>query len=81
MNDEQVMKMLDKLSELSERIARVETMLRDRATELEEINAILKQHNDRIAILEQNKASLHDIIGFVGWAVATAIAVWSVVFK
>lgn len=81
MNDEQVMKLMDKLSELSERIARVETMLRDRATELEEINAILKQHNDRIAILEQNKASLHDIVGFVGWAVATAIAIWSVVFK
>ena len=81
MNDEQVMKLMDKLSELSERIARVETMLRDRASELEEINVILKQHNDRIAILEQNKASLHDIVGFVGWAVATAIAVWSVVFK
>ena len=81
MNDEQVMKLMDKLSELSERIARVETMLRERASELEEINEVLRQHNDRIAILEQNKASMHDIIGFVGWAIATIVAIWSVIMK
>lgn len=81
MNDEQVMKLMDKLSELSERIARVETMLRERATELEEINCVLKQHNDRIAVLEQNRASMRDIIGFIGWAIAMVIAVWSVIAK
>ena len=81
MNDEQVMKLMDKLSELSERIARVETMLRERASEVEEINTILKQHNERIAILEQNKASINDMRSFLGWLVATAIAIWSVVWK
>lgn len=81
MNDEQVMKLMDKLSELSERIARVEIMLRERASELEEVNCILKQHNDRIAVLEQNKASMREIIGFIGWAIAMLIAIWSVIAK
>ena len=81
MNDEQVMKLMDKLSELSERIARVETMLRERESELKEINCILKQHNDRIAVLEQNKASMREIIGFIGWAIAMLIAIWSVIAK
>lgn len=75
------MKLMDKLSELSERIARVETMLRERASEVEEINNILKQHNDRIAILEQGKASLTDMTSFLGWAVATAVAIWSVITR
>lgn len=78
MEDSQLIKLYDKLSELSERMAKVETMLQTRAVENERLIATLDEHEERITTLEENKARLFGVKEFIAWAVAVAIALWGV---
>ena len=78
MEDSQLIKLYDKLSELSERMAKVETMLQSRAVENERFIATLDEHDERITTLEENKARLFGVKEFIAWAIAVAIALWGV---
>lgn len=78
MEDSQLIKLYDKLSELSERMAKVETMLQTRAVENERFIATLDEHDERITTLEENKARLFGVKEFIAWAIAVAIALWGV---
>ena len=51
MDEAQVIKFYDKLSEMSERIARMETMLQAREAENTRITSILDEHEERIVSL------------------------------
>ena len=76
MEDSQIIKIYDKLSEVSERIARLEAMLQARVSESERILATLDEHEERIASLEENKAKFFRAKEFVAWLIAVGIAVW-----
>lgn len=76
MEDSQIIKIYDKLSEVSERIARLEAMLQARVSESERILATLDEHEERIASLEENKAKFFGAKEFVAWLIAVGIAVW-----
>jgi hypothetical protein len=76
LNDEQILRFLDKLNEVSERLARVETMLRQRSVEMENVSNTLARHDERLTQLENNKAAFLGIKNLIAWGITVAIAVW-----
>ena len=78
MDNEQIIKLMDKLSELSERMARVETMLQANHDADKNISKTLAEHDERIDALEQSKASAISIKELVAWAIMASIALWGV---
>ena len=78
MDESQIMKLMDKLSEMSERLARVETMLQANASEYKHINDTLIDHDERLDLLEQAKASAMSVKEVVAWTLAFGVALWGV---
>ena len=78
MDSEQVMKLMDKLSEMSERLARVETMLQANASEYKHISDTLLDHDERLDLLEQSKASAMSVKELIAWSLAFGVALWGV---
>ena len=76
MDSEQTLKLMDKLSELGERMARVEEMLRQQIIASNSINEVLDKHEDRINSLEANRDNIQGwkqvavaliaLVGFIG---------------
>lgn len=78
MDEAQVMKLMDKLSELSERMARVETMLQANHDSDKAIMKTLAGHDERIGALEQSRASAMSYKEIIAWFTVTGIALWGV---
>ena len=78
MDESQVMKLMDKLSELSERMARVETMLQANHDSDKAIMKTLAGHDERIGALEQSRASAMGYKEVIAWFTVTGIALWGV---
>ena len=72
------MKMLEKLSDISERLAKVEVMLNERSRATSEIVETLEQHEERIRELEQSDTEMFTTKSLFVWGVATLIAAWGV---
>lgn len=76
MDSEQTLKLMDKLSELGERMARVEEMLRQQIIASNSINEVLDKHEERINSLETNRDNIQGwkqvavaliaLVGFIG---------------
>lgn len=76
MDSEQTLKLMDKLSELGERMARVEEMLRQQIIASNSINEVLDKHEERINSLEANRDNIQGwkqvavaliaLVGFIG---------------
>ena len=76
MDNEQTLKLMDKLSELGERMARVEEMLRQQIIASNSINKVLDKHEERINSLEANRDNIQGwkqvavaliaLVGFIG---------------
>lgn len=76
MDSEQTLKLMDKLSELGERMARVEEMLRQQIRASNSINEVLDKHEERINSLEANRDNIQGwkqvavaliaLVGFIG---------------
>ncbi len=76
MDSEQTLKLMDKLSELGERMARVEEMLRQQIIARNSINEVLDKHEERINSLEANRDNIQGwkqvavaliaLVGFIG---------------
>ncbi len=76
MDSEQTLKLMDKLSELGERMARVEEMLRQQIIASNSINKMLDKHEERINSLEANRDNIQGwkqvavaliaLVGFIG---------------
>ena len=81
MNESQVMKFYEKISEMSERIARMETMLTDNKEESRRITDMLKDHDLRISELEEKSAKMFGVREFIAWGIAIAIGIAGVVIR
>ena len=79
MTDEQLIKFYEKLSEVSERIARIETMLVTQDAENVRLRAIIDEHEERIGKLEENSAKVFGVREFIAWAIAVAIGIAGVI--
>ena len=75
MNNEQIIKLYDKLSEVSERIARIETMLVSQENENKRLSDLIEGHEERIAALEERSAQFFGVREFIAWAIAVAIGI------
>ena len=78
MEQNDVVKMLEKLSDISERLAKVEVMLSERSRATSEIVETLEQHEDRIRSLEQADTEMFTTKSLFVWGIATLIALWGV---
>lgn len=69
---------MDKLSEISERLVRVETLLDEFKNDNKAIKAKLNNHEGRLQDLENHKASVISVKDIITWLVMAAIALWGV---
>lgn len=76
MEPKDVVKMLEKLSDISERLAKVEVMLSERSRATSEIVETLEQHEDRIRNLEQSDTQIFTTKNLFVWGIAVLIALW-----
>lgn len=76
MEPKDVVKMLEKLSDISERLAKVEVMLSERSRATSEIVETLEQHEDRIRNLEQSDTQIFTTKNLFVWGIAVIIALW-----
>lgn len=76
MEPNDVVKMLEKLSDISERLAKVEVMLSERSRATSEIVETLEQHEDRIRNLEQSDTQIFTTKNLFVWGIAVLIALW-----
>lgn len=76
MEQNDVVKMLEKLSDISERLAKVEVMLSERSRATSEIVETLEQHEDRIRNLEQADTQIFTTKNLFVWGIAVLIALW-----
>lgn len=82
MSDEgQNERLWNKLNEISERLARVETMIHERTDDTKEIRNMLKSHEDRLAELESHKHATIGAKDIVAWLAITGIMLWEVLKK
>ncbi len=79
MSEEQSIKLYEKLSDIAERVARMETMLREREKENERIILTQKDHERRIKALEDKQSKFFGAKEFAAWLLTTALAVWGLV--
>ena len=74
-------KFWNKLNEISERLARVETMIHERTDDTKEIRNMLKSHEDRLSELETHKASTIGAKDIVAWLAIAGIMIWEVLSR
>ena len=70
--------LLRKQAETSERLAIVETLVKERTDDTKEVHDKLKSHEDRLAELESHKHSNIGAIGIVAFLVMAGLALWGV---
>ena len=71
-------KIMDKLSEISERLVRVETLLEKITDENKAMKEKLNNHEGRLQDLEQHKTQVVSAKDIITWAVMAAIALLGV---
>lgn len=79
MEEDQVIKLYEKISELSERMARIEGMLESRAYLDDELKTQLIAYDDRIKELENTKAEAGGVWNMVCIGAGVVAFVWEVV--
>lgn len=68
----------NKLNEISERLARVETMIHERTDDTKEIRNMLKSHEDRLCELESHKHATIGAKEIVAFIIMAGLALWGV---
>lgn len=88
MSDDVLGKLFDKLDGISDRMARVETMLKEREkrcdNERDELRALRLEVNSlkgEVDDLEKEKSILTGARGITAWLITTLIAVWGALHK
>jgi len=71
-------KIMNKLSEISERLVRVETLLDKITDDNDAIKERLMNHEGRLQDLEQHRTQVISAKDIFTWAVMAAIALWGV---
>ena len=80
-NEEYINKVMDKLTDISERLAVVETLLKERSTDTDAINNTLKSFGNRLGELEKHRNQVIGAKDVVTWLAMAAIAAWGVISK
>ena len=81
MNEEQTIKLMEKLNDISERIVKIETLMQEWSTDTKEIRQLLKEHERRIAELENHKSATVGAKDIIAWVAIAGIMVWEVLSK
>lgn len=76
MNEEQTVKIMDKLSDIDKRIVRIETLIQEWSSNAKDARIILKEHERRISDLENQKSAAFGAKDVVAWLIVTGIALW-----
>ena len=76
-NEEQS-RVYDKLSEISERLARVEVLLSELTGDVRDMKTTLRDHETRINELESHKDATIGMKDVITWLVMAGIALWGV---
>ena len=76
-NEEQN-RVYDKLSEISERLARVEVLLSELTGDVRDMKTTLRDHETRINELESHKDATIGMKDVITWLVMAGIALWGV---
>ena len=71
-------KILEKLTVIGERLAVVETLIKERTDDTKEVHDTLKSHEDRLSELERHKTQVIGAKDIVTWGVMAMIALWGV---
>lgn len=71
-------KIMDKLTEISERLVKVETLLDKFTDDNKLIREKLNNHEGRLQDLEQHKTSVVNAKDIFTWSIMAAIALWGV---
>lgn len=80
-DNEPSMKFYEKLSEVSERTARIETMLTVQIAENQRLGTLIDNHESRIAALEKSGERFFGVREFIVWAIAVSISIAGVMWK
>ena len=71
-------RILAKLTTISERLAVVETLIKERTDDTKEVHDTLKSHEDRLSELERHKTQVIGAKDIVTWLALAAIAIMGV---
>lgn len=74
MEQNDIVKMLEKLSDISERLAKVEVMLGERSRVAGEVVEKLEEHEHRIRELEQSDTQIFTAKNLFVWGIALLVA-------
>ena len=78
MNDDKLDRMFNKISEMSERLARLETMIHERIDDTKETRETLARHEKRISELEKHSSAVVSAKDIITWLAMAGIALWGV---
>lgn len=78
MTDDQLIKIYDKVTVISERTTRIETMLNTQIAESARLGKLLENHEERISALEERSAQFFGVREFIAWAIAVGLGVMGV---
>lgn len=81
MSEDKLDRMFDKISDISERIVRVEVLIKEVADDTNDTKTTLRRHEERIAELESHKDSFIGAKDIVVWLAITGIALWEVLSR
>ncbi len=74
-------KFYDRVTEMCERLAKIETLLTVQEETSKKLGVLIDNHERRIAELEGSNAQFFGIREFVAWAVAVGIGIAGVVIR
>lgn len=78
MNDEKLDRLFNKVSEMSERLARLETMIHERTDDTKEIRDMVGRHEKRLSELEKHSSAVIGAKDIITWLAMAGIALWGV---
>lgn len=79
MGESQMEKIMSKLTDIGERLVKVETLLQERTTDTNIIFENLRQHENRINELEKHRTQVVSVKDILTWGAMFAIAVLGVI--
>ena len=81
MSEDKLDRLYDKVSEMSERMARVETMMTELTRDMQDVRHTLRNHEERLNGLESHKEATIGAKDIITWLAMAGIALWGVLSK
>ena len=81
MNETQAEKIMDKMTEMSVQLARVEVLMQELANDTKDLKNTLRDHESRIDELESHKHATIGAKDVAAWLAIAGIMVWEVLAK